>query len=322
MSTQQIRNIIFTQLDPIIDNAKKNAKNEAGKKLKELKKQIPTPQELVKKLSPEINEGTCSEKGKEKFRKNSDIQLAKIERIKNQLNRGIAKLEKTENGLSDIINGGGPIESITKIQKIIEPILRILQIVVAVTPLALAALGGIGTGLVIDTISEKRKNAKGKIGEYVALFAILPAMFANYRNQALSIISIISLGKNQLQQVLIQVEKLEAFQQYLSLQFEQGCLNLYSGLDDTTGTGDLDPNNILNLEQQDILDASANIYEDLLNILQEQNPNIDYSGGKLVKRIYKIGENFSLGQQISYQVINPLLLSNNNPDSTPTDNES
>ena len=168
----------------------------------------------------------------------------------------------------------------------------------------------------------KAINAKGKIGEYVALFAILPAMFTNYINQALSIISIISLGKNQLQQVLIQVEKLEAFQQYLSLQFEQGCLNLYSGLDDTTGTGDLDPNNILNLEQQDILNASTNIYEDLLNILQEQNPNIDYSGGKLVKRIYKIGENFSLGQQISYQVINPLLLSNNNPDSTPTDNES
>ena len=223
MSTQQIRNIIFTQLDPIIDNAKKNAKNEAGKKLRELKKQIPTPQELVKKLSPEINEGTCSEKGKEKFRKNSDIQLAKIERIKNQLNKGIAKLEKTENDLLDIINGGGPIELITKIQRIIEPILRILQIVVAVTPLALAVLGGIGTGLAIDTISEKKKNAKGKIGEYIALFAILPSMFANYRNQASSIVSVTSLGKNQLQQVLFQVEKLEAFQQYLSLQFEQGC---------------------------------------------------------------------------------------------------
>ena len=63
MSTQQIRNIITTQLDSVITRARDKARTEGRKKVGELTKKIPNIDELTKKLNPDFNESTCSDAG-------------------------------------------------------------------------------------------------------------------------------------------------------------------------------------------------------------------------------------------------------------------
>ena len=73
MSTQQVRNILNTQIDSVLVMAKNRIKEESKKKLNELKEQMPTPQEITKKLLVDINDNSCSDKGKEKFEKNFSL---------------------------------------------------------------------------------------------------------------------------------------------------------------------------------------------------------------------------------------------------------
>ena len=63
MSTQTVRNIINTQIDSVLNRAKKELKNEGKKKISELQNELPTPDEIISKLQTDINEETCSESG-------------------------------------------------------------------------------------------------------------------------------------------------------------------------------------------------------------------------------------------------------------------
>jgi len=311
MSTQLIRNIVLNQLDPIISRSRDSAREEGRKKIQELRSKIPTPEDLTKKLSPEINDGTCSEKGQEIFNKKLDISRKKILRVKKQVDRSINKLTKNQEKLNELINNNGPVETINNIEEVLSPIVKILQIVISVAPLGLSALGGIGTGFAITKLFDQSKIAKAKIGEYTNLFRILPSMISNYQNQARSIVNIINVALQNLNQLKSLLDKLEAFHAYLALQYEQGCFNLINGNDSVLGAN----NNILSGEEEDLINLINLGYSDLLDILKEQNPDLDYSNGKIIKRIYQIGEEFNLGPQISYEVISPLLLDSDTTDS-------
>ena len=50
MSTQTVRNIINTQIDSVLNRAKKELKNEGKKKISELQNELPTPDEIISKL--------------------------------------------------------------------------------------------------------------------------------------------------------------------------------------------------------------------------------------------------------------------------------
>ena len=103
MSTQQVRNILNTQIDSVLVMAKNRIKEESKKKLNELKEQMPTPQEITKKLLVDINDNSCSDKGKEKFEKKY-----------NKLYELVSKLSNTV---------GNILETITDIEETIKPIL-------------------------------------------------------------------------------------------------------------------------------------------------------------------------------------------------------
>ena len=115
MSTQLIRNIVLNKLDPIISRSRDSAREEGRKKIQELKSKIPTPEDLTKKLSSEINNNTCSEKGQEIFNKKLDISHKKILRVKKQVDRSINKLTKNQEKLNEIINNNGPVKTINNI---------------------------------------------------------------------------------------------------------------------------------------------------------------------------------------------------------------
>ena len=69
MSTQLIKNIINTQVDSVITRAKQEVKNEGKKKITELQKQIPTPEDIINKLKTTTSPEACSEKGIKKQNK-------------------------------------------------------------------------------------------------------------------------------------------------------------------------------------------------------------------------------------------------------------
>ena len=55
MSTQQVRNMIRSQVDGALKRAKIELRNEAKKKINELKNQLLSPEEIMKKLQVEID---------------------------------------------------------------------------------------------------------------------------------------------------------------------------------------------------------------------------------------------------------------------------
>ena len=100
MSTQAARNIIKSQLEQVISTAKTRIKDEGRKKLVELKQQIPTPSELVKKLETEINVDTCSPEGIAKFnRKFKEIE-DKLKVLENISSQSYDKLTEIETKLN------------------------------------------------------------------------------------------------------------------------------------------------------------------------------------------------------------------------------
>ena len=60
MATQQIRNILNNQIDSRLARAERDLRNESKKKVNDLKRKIPTLQEVQAKMTTEINNDTCS----------------------------------------------------------------------------------------------------------------------------------------------------------------------------------------------------------------------------------------------------------------------
>ena len=88
-----------------------------------------------------------------------------------------------------------------------------------------------------------------------------------------------------------------------SIKITRGIVSSLSGLENNVD-GSINPNNVLTLQQQAIIDITQTLYSDVLESLVNQNKT------KAAERVYKLGENFELGQQISYRVINPNLPNN------------
>ena len=181
MSTEQVRNQINSQIDSVIERAKDEVKNQAKRKITELKKKIPTPQELVKKLQAEITNDTCSPQGVEKYMKIYNGLMEKLTSVEDLVDLGITTLQGVEGQIKPIIEQKGPVGKIQEFAKNIQPILDILQIAILATPLILAALSGpAASGTGIDQAQRKRETAAEKVAAYVALIGSSPIIILFY----------------------------------------------------------------------------------------------------------------------------------------------
>jgi len=302
MATQQIRNIVNSQIDALVNRAEREVRNEGKKKLLELKKQIPTKEELAKKLQSYINDEACSDKGNEKFMKiynRIDGQLSRLEVI---LNKSITKMEKITGKLELITKEQGPIGKINGVIDLLSPILETLKYVIALAPILLAANSGpTSSGLVTDQVGEGKRMAKGKIKEFAALFATIPLMFKTYIDKAISINDKIIEIKDKISTVRDEIVKNRAYIYSILLQREESCSNLIESQTQTDTDNTIDPGNT-NLEEYMAL--LKNQYEDVYNQLQE--------GGhtKALERVYTLRENFDEYYDEGFRVINP----QNNPE--------
>ena len=84
MSTQSIRSIIINQISLVISNSRNQIEEEGRKKIGDLKNEIPSdPEEYITKLGADVNENTCSKKGKEKFDQKLNKSLISMRKIIN-----------------------------------------------------------------------------------------------------------------------------------------------------------------------------------------------------------------------------------------------
>ena len=126
-ATDQIRNQLNSQIDSLIERGKAEIKNQAKRKVDELKAKIPTPQELLQKLKAEINNDSCSEEGKEKFMKIYRGIIGTMTDIENVIGRGVETLEGVENTIKPIIEQKGPVGKIQEFATTIQPIIESLK---------------------------------------------------------------------------------------------------------------------------------------------------------------------------------------------------
>ena len=100
MSSQSIRNILNTQIDNVLQQAKAEVKKQGKQKVEELKKKIPTPQTLMEKLKTEKQNGEFKEAPKVKDTEipSSTDTTEVMAKEKNTSNTFLLSAEKSETG--------------------------------------------------------------------------------------------------------------------------------------------------------------------------------------------------------------------------------
>ena len=299
MSTQAARNIIKSQLEQVISTAKTRIKDEGRKKLVELKQQIPTPSELVKKLETEINVDTCSPEGIAKFnRKFKEIE-DKLKVLENISSQSYDKLTEIETKLNSVINSvsDGPIGKLNGLVTSLNPIVKTLSKLIILSALLYVANSGpTASGAAQAQIDTNKRNAESKVGEYLALFAMIPLMIAFYIEEAKKVKTPLVFLKNKIKFIKDEVTKLRLFIISLLLKYESGCNALDSSSENSGGPEPTEPTE---LEQYlALLEAQYNdVYQQLV-----QSGNT-----KTVARVFAIKETFEEDYNISFKIINPQL---------------
>ena len=182
MSSQQIKNIVNTQIDSFITQAQQEIRNEALKELEKQKKNLPTPQEIMSELGVDINQNTCSDRGKDKFYKRFQKKYDKLNNINNKIKDSSEKLGQIEFKLTEIMNGGGPFFAIRSLEILLKDVLiPLLVIIIALATALLSVLTGPAANVKVgDMITERRKKAKSKTKEYQAIISSISHLINYY----------------------------------------------------------------------------------------------------------------------------------------------
>ena len=300
MSTRAIKNIISSKLDSVITRSKQKIKEEGKNKITDLKKQLPTPNEIREKLKIDINQDSCSAEGQEKFDKKIAILSNRLNFINNNVKSSLDEINKVDEKITEIINADadGPIGQIQKTVKPLEILVKTLQYFLILAPLIyLANSGPTASGAIQAQTAKKEEKANSKVGEYIALFASIPLIIAYFRNEANKIKKPINTIKPKLQFIQNEVIKLQTYMAALALQQQVDCLNLNNGGNDSEGEATPTYSD-LELYLQQLQDQ----YNVVLQELQVKGKT------KAIERTYtlkQVLDNFEEDYNTSFKTINP-----------------
>ena len=300
MSTIQIRNIVKSQVDNQLIRAKARIQQEGKRKLNELKDQLPTPEDISQQLLVDINQDSCSDKGRAKFLKKYNKIYRSVDQIHNVTKNVLEKIENIDEIVRPMAEGTeGPFKTLNTIKDTLNnSIMPILQIIVLAAPAALGPLVGLAnSAAAADAIATKRDKAIAKTKEYVALLACIPIMISFYQKQAQKILTPIDLLMNKLTFLKEEIDKIKAFLYSLKLQYLQNCADLANAQNNSSeGTTLPDPTGSTPLS--DYLALLKEQYNDVYNQLQQANNE------KYVERVYALKENLEEDFNISFEVKN------------------
>ena len=296
MSSQAIRNKINTSIRRVITEVKKKALSEGKKKIMELKDELLSPDQIIRMLSADINQDSCSDAGRNKMEEKAKELKDQLNQTKIIADKGLLVMVGLEEKIgaisskAEIPNLPNPIEEIQKITEAIKPITKILNIAIMAAPAILASntsVAGVGAtnGLAITQTNNKVNLAKAKISEFANLFIALPKVLDNYVSMADKVFDNVTKIKSQIKIIIDEITKLLLFIDYMELDFENKCNNLQSPINPPI----LDPPTTITpipLTLEDIIAEIQELYGDLLEKLIAQG---NY---KAIRRVYKLGENF------------------------------
>jgi len=299
MSSQSIRNEITLGIRRVITDIKRKVISEGRKKIMELKDQLLSPDTIIKILSADINQDSCSVDGRQKMEdkaKELKEQLNKIEEI---ARLGLDTLTKLEEKISVISFDAkekmptlppipNPIDNIKTITDALKIPMKLLGIVIRFAPGILASSSGpAASGAVIANTNNNVNLAKVKIAEFKSLFLSLPNVLDSYIAKADIVFNNITKIKSQIQQILNEIDKLKAFIIYLELDFEGKCDEYQLSITNTDPPVEIPPSPLPYplgpLTLQDVINASEKLYGSILENL------IATGQSRGIKRVYALG---------------------------------
>ncbi len=309
MSSQAIDNQIQNSIRRVITEVRERATQEGKKQISKLKDKLPSPDFIVKKLTPDINQTSCSEGGRNKM---TETALE----LKDQLNKidEVANLSlSTLNDLTDKIGlisskidipTPGPIEQIRTITDSMKIMIDILKYVIKAAPAILASnvsVGGVGaiSGTAITSTNNGVMIAKGKIFEYTNLFNSLPKLLDHYIAMADNVFDKITIIRDAVDRIVNEITKLKLFIIYLELDFEDKCTKLIT-INDPPIIEPPDiplpwPDGPLTLE--DVISQSEELYGNMLEDL------IARGDDKAIRRIYALNDQLQRIKNTTVEVI-------------------
>ena len=306
MSSQAIRNNINSSIRRVISDVKRKAISEENKKVIDLKDQLLTPDQIIRMLSADINQDSCSIEGKNKM-------LEKANKLKSQLNQideiaqsGLKVMSDLEDKIGSISskveisnpNIPDPIEGIRSIIEPLKVVTQILNYIVIAAPAILAASSGpAANGAIIANTNNKINMAKSKIAEFKNLFASLPKLLDRYVSMADQVFNKINKMKKQIQFIVDEIQKLKAFIIYLEMNFEDKCNKLTSP---TVPSIPIIPEPQIIPPPLTLAQVIANTQELYGNILQFL---IARGDNKAIKRVYALGVEFQRTTNTKVEVI-------------------
>ena len=302
MSSQAIRNKINISIRRVITDVKRKAISEGKKKVSELKDQLLNPDTIIKILTADISEGSCSIEGRNKMKEKADKLHSQLDIIDGIATKGLDVMVGLEEKIGSISSKveiptiPSPIDGIKVITDAIKPITEILQTVIFASPAILAAnisapvTGGPVNGLAIAQTNNKVNLAKVKIAEFTNLFTALPRVLDKYIAMADIIFDNITKIKNNIQIIVDEIRKLRAFIIYLQLDFEDKCNKFTATNIGDNGVVVTEPTTLPYpegpLTLADIIAQTEALYDNLLEDLIARGDH------RAIRRVYNLGAQF------------------------------
>ena len=302
MSSQAIRNKINISIRRVITDVKRKVISEGKKKVMELKDQLLNPDTIIKILTADISEGSCSREGRNKMIEKADKLHSQLDIIDDIATKGLDVMVGLEEKIGSISSKveiptiPSPINAIKTITDAIKPITDALQKVIFAAPAILAAnvsapgTGGPVNGLAIATTNNKVNLAKVKIAEFANLFIALPRVLDKYIAMADVIFDNITKIKNKIQIIVDEIKKLRAFIIYLQLDFEYRCNEFTATNIEDNGVVVTEPTILPYpegpLTLADIITQTEALYDNMLEDLIARGDH------RAIRRVYNLGAQF------------------------------
>ena len=299
MSSQAVRNKINNGVRRVITDVKRKVILEGNKKIMELKDQLLNPNQIIKMLSADISQDSCSTEGRNKMKEKADqlkTQLNQIDEIAQKGLTAMINLEEKIGGISskiEIPNVPNPIENIQSITDALKIPMKLLKIVIRIAPAILGSqvsvpgAGGPVSGTLITQTNNNVNLAKAKIAEFTNLFTALPRVLDSYIAKANIVFDKITKIKNQIQTIVNEIAKLNAFIIYLELDFESKCNEILENQTATDNNIVIEPTVLPwpegPLTLADVIAQTEELYG---NMLEDLIARGDTRG---IKRIYVLG---------------------------------
>jgi len=305
MSSQAVRNNITTSIRRVITDVKKKVIAEGKKKIMSLKDELLSPDTIIKALTADINQNSCSVEGRNKMKEKAEELKKQLDNVDEIAQEGLGVMTSLEEKIgaisskADIPNIPNPIENIKVVTDAIKPITEILRYVIMAAPAILgASTGPAANGAVIASTNNNVNLAKAKIAEFTNLFTSLPRVLDGYIARADVVFDNITKIKSQIQKIVDEIDKLRAFIIYMELDFIDKCNDFNAPVNPPVNDPPIINQVPPSLTLEDVIAQSEELYGNILENLISRGDNL------AIKRVYTLGAQLQRIKNIQIKIIN------------------